>query len=56
MVEDAQAEVAALARVNYRLDARILELERLIRIRDEHIAALQKQINERTSKPKILCC
>jgi hypothetical protein len=54
LAEDAQAEVAALARVNYRLDARISELEGLIQLRDEHIADLQKQIDESTSKPKIL--
>jgi hypothetical protein len=47
LVEDAQEDVAALARVNYRLDARIAELEELIRVRDEHIAAFQKQLNER---------
>lgn len=47
LVEEAQGEVAALARINYRLDARIAELEGLIRIRDEVIAGLQKQLNER---------
>ena len=53
MVEEAQEEVAALARINYRLDARIAELEGLIRVRDEHIADFQKQMNERNTKPKI---
>ena len=41
LVEEAQAEVAALARVNYRLDARNKELEDLLRIRDEVISQLQ---------------
>lgn len=51
LVEEAQEEVAALARINYRLDARIAELEDLIRVRDEVIAGFQKQLNERDSKP-----
>ena len=50
LVEAAQEEVAALARINYRLDARIAELEELIRVRDGVIAGLQKQLNERDSK------
>ncbi len=54
LVEEAQEEVAALARINYRLDGRIGELEELIRMRDEVIAGLQRQLNERESKPKIL--
>jgi uncharacterized coiled-coil protein SlyX len=54
LVEEAQEEVAALARINYRLDGRISELEGLIRVRDEVIAGLQKQLNERASKPKIM--
>lgn len=45
LVEEAQAEVAALARVNYRLDARNKELEELLRIRDEVISQLQQQVN-----------
>jgi hypothetical protein len=53
LVEEAQEEVAALARINYRMDARISELEELIRVRDERIADLQKQLNERNIKPKI---
>jgi uncharacterized coiled-coil protein SlyX len=47
LVEEAQDEVAALARINYRLDARIAELEELIRVRDEVIAGMQKQLNQR---------
>lgn len=47
LVEDAQSEVAALARINYRLDARIRELEELIRIRDRVITDLQLQLNQR---------
>ena len=50
LVEQAQEEVAALARINYRLDARIAELEELIRVRDGVIAGLQKQLNERDPK------
>ena len=50
LVEEAQEEVAALARINYRLDARIAELEELIRVRDGVITGLQKQLNERDSK------
>ena len=52
LVEEAQEEVAALARTNYRLDARIAELEDLIRVRDGIIAGLQKELNERGSKSK----
>lgn len=53
LVEEAQEEVTALARINYRLDARISELEGLIRVRDERIAEFQKQVNERNSKSKV---
>lgn len=45
LVEEAQEEVAALARINYRLDARNKELEELLRIRDGLIEQLQKQVN-----------
>ena len=45
LVEQAQSEVAALARINYRLQARIDELESNQRVRDERIAALQREIN-----------
>ena len=45
LVEEAQAEVAALARVKYRLDARNKEVEDLLRIRDEVISQLQQQVN-----------
>ena len=53
LVEEAQEEVATLARINYRLDARISELEGLIRIRDERITEFQKQLNERNPKSKV---
>lgn len=52
LVEEAQEDVAALARINYRLDARISELEGLIKMKDGIIASLKEQINERDSKPK----
>lgn len=42
LVEEAQAEVTALARINYGLDARVAELENLLRIRDERIEELLK--------------
>ena len=45
LVEEAQQEVAALARINYRLDLRISELEGQIQARDVRIADMQKQIN-----------
>jgi hypothetical protein len=45
LVEQAQAEVAALARINYRLQVRIDELEAHLHVRDECITALQRQIN-----------
>ena len=47
LVELAQAEVAALARINYRLQARIEELEAQLLVRDERIAAMQRQLNAR---------
>jgi hypothetical protein len=53
LVEEAQEDVKAAARINYRLDARISELEGLIRMRDERIAEFQKQLNERNSKSNI---
>jgi chromosome segregation ATPase len=53
LVEEAQEEVAALARINYRLDARISELEGLIRVRDERIADFQNQLNEHNTKSKV---
>ncbi len=53
LVEEAQEDVAALARINYRLDARISELEELIRVRDGVIKSLKEQINERDSKSNI---
>lgn len=48
LVEEAQEETQALARINYRLETRIEELENLIRIRDEVIAGLQSQMNRRS--------
>lgn len=54
LVENAQDEVAALARINYRLSDQISELEELIRIRDDVISGYQKQLNGRNSIPKIL--
>jgi len=45
LVEEAQTEVVALARINYRLDARIAELEELIKLRDKVIEGLQRQLN-----------
>ena len=50
LIEEAQAEVAALARVNYRLDARNKELEVLLRSRDNVISELQQQLNRTSSK------
>jgi chromosome segregation ATPase len=47
LVEQAQEEVAALARINYRLQARIDELESHLHVRDERIAEMQKQLNAR---------
>ncbi len=52
LVEEAQEKVAALARENYRLDARIAELEGLLRIRDETIAEYQKTLNARFGSKK----
>ncbi len=54
LVEEAQEEVIALARINYRLDAKVSELEELIKGRDELINGLHKQLNERKSKPKTM--
>ena len=51
LVEEAQEEVAALVRVNYRLDAKIAELEELIRVRDKVIASLQRELNARNATP-----
>lgn len=45
LVEQAQSEVAALARINYRLQARIDELESDLRMRDDRIGALQREVN-----------
>ncbi|WP_139143346.1 TetR family transcriptional regulator [Janthinobacterium sp. HH104] len=53
MVEDAQRQVASLARINYRLDAKIEELSEALRVRDQIIADLRKQIVKRESEPRI---
>ncbi|MBW4049178.1 MAG: hypothetical protein HIU89_15000 [Proteobacteria bacterium] len=45
LIEEAQGEVGMLARINYRLKARIDELEMLLKVRDERVTALQLQIN-----------
>lgn len=50
LVEEAQDEVVLLARINYRLDARISELEELIRVRDGVIIGLKKELNERDKR------
>lgn len=51
LTEKAQAEVTALARINYRLQARIDELESKLKVRDERIAALQREINKPSEAP-----
>ncbi|WP_287787621.1 hypothetical protein [Acidiphilium sp.] len=45
LVEQAQAEVTALARINYRLQARVDDLEASLRVRDERITALKREVN-----------
>lgn len=47
--EEAQREVTALARINYRLDARVSELEAELASRDARISQLQKQLNSKPS-------
>ncbi|WP_416242998.1 hypothetical protein ACLSSQ_13590 [Azospira sp. APE16] len=49
LAEEAQEEVKALARINYRLDARIKELEELLRIRDDVIKDLQQHRQQGSS-------
>lgn len=49
LVEQAQSEVTLLARENYRLQARVTEVESMLSIRDKTIAALQKQANARST-------
>ena len=49
LVEEAQEEVVALARENYKLDGRIAELEELLRVRDSIIEGLQRQLNAKAS-------
>ena len=50
LVEEAQEEVVALARENYKLDGRIAELEELLRVRDSIIEGLQRQLNVKETK------
>jgi len=50
LVEEAQEEVVALARENYMLDGRIVELEELLRVRDTIIEGLQRQLNVKETK------
>lgn len=45
LLEQAQSDVATLARVNYRLQVHVEELETSLRVRDDRIAVLQRQIN-----------
>ena len=45
LVEEAQNEVSALARINYQLDAKITELQEALEIKNGIISALQKQLN-----------
>lgn len=54
MAEDAQRQVASLARINYRLDAKIEELTGALRARDQIIADLREQISQRGSEPRTL--
>lgn len=54
MAEDAQRQVASLARINYRLDAKIEELSGALRARDQIISDLREQISKRESEPRTL--
>ncbi|WP_414041220.1 hypothetical protein ACJU26_03850 [Acidithiobacillus sp. M4-SHS-6] len=54
LVEEAQEEVAALARINYRLDIRIQELETQLQVRDARIADYQKQLQANPSAQKVV--
>ena len=51
LTEQAQQEVIALARINHRLDARVRELEELLRIRDETIAGYQAHSRKGVRSP-----
>lgn len=44
LAEEAQAEAAALARINYRLQARISELEEMLRGRDSVIQGMKDRV------------
>jgi hypothetical protein len=48
LTAQAQKEVLALARINYQLDVRILELEAALQARDKVIVSLKNELN----KPK----
>jgi len=47
LTEEAQQAEQKAARINHRLSARIDELEEALRIRDQVIESLQRQLNER---------
>lgn len=47
LVEEAQDDVVELARINYNLNAHIAELVELIKIRDNRIADIQRQLNSK---------
>lgn len=46
LAEEAQRETAALARINYRLQARVSELEELLQNRDQIIRSYQERANQ----------
>ena len=48
LLEQGQSEVAALARIDYRMQTHVEKLEASPRVRDERIAVLQRQINTRS--------
>jgi len=50
LLEETQEKLAANARVNYNLDARIAELENLLRIRDQIIADYKSSLNSRAGR------
>lgn len=52
LVQENQEKLAAAARVNYNLEARIGELENLLRIRDQIIAEYQKNLKSHSGGKK----